>query len=532
MENQNKDAQIQLYAQVALLKRQREFFDKYHNDRVGFARDCFKWRQGEGPVHYQYDILSLLDENYWMSRVAVMGPRGLGKSFIAAVAILHFAVCMEVGKKDWKVITSASNAKQLEKFLWPEVNKVSQFLDWNKIPLQPFRKDKEMFMTKIKGKSGYAAAVNSDDKESIEGAHADFLMYVFDEAKAIREEIFDASEGAFASTGESVQKIGKILMISTPPDTSPTGRFVDIHKRKKGFQDWKLRHVTKEEAIDCGRMDASWAEAQRLKWGESDPRYIAHVLGQIPEVTSSGVVPQAWYQLATQRARMINDWGKIIAIGVDIADGDGDASVVAVRREAGIKEIFEISQDGPVETRSVGMQNQVMKYLRENEGIIAVLDASGSGSNFTANIIKQVEQEGLDVEVVRFVASGSTKNKKGKMMTDQHGNFILERRREAAWWRFRELLDPYNGGNIAIQANDTLEEELITPMFSEAVGDSGKIRIESKKDLRKARRLGRSTNYADAVIQAYWPIFAPENDEVPFFILSGSKSMIGSEIYG
>lgn len=528
---ESQETRLKLYAHAAIIKRQKEFFDKYHNDRVAFARECFNWKSG-GPVDYQYDILGLLDEDYWMSRVAVMGPRGLGKSFIAAVTIIHFAVCMEVGQKDWKVVTTASVMRQLESFLWPEIRKVFTFVDWNKIPIKPFRLNEEIFLTKIQGKFGKATAVNSDDEQTIEGAHADYLLYVFDEAKAIPERVFDASEGAFSSSGADVGKLGKILVISTPPDINPTGRFVDIHKRKKGFEQWKTRQVTLKETIAAGRVSKQWAEDRRNQWGEDHPQYIAHVLGQIPQITSNGVIPQGWYQLATQRARMIQDWGKIVAVGVDIADGDGDATVIAVRREAGIKEIFELKQEGPIELRSVYMQNQVMDFLRENEGITAVLDASGMGSNFTANITKQVEEEELNVQIVRFIASGSTKDKRGRMMMDKHKNFVLERRREAAWWKFREILDPVDGMEIAIRHNETLEEELITPNFFEAVGKEGKIQIESKKQLRSKRRLGRSTNYADAVIQAYWPLFDPTQNEAGLFIITPSQYMIGGEIYG
>lgn len=523
------DDNLKLYAQAIQVKKRKEFFDKYHNDRVGFAKDCFLWKRG-GPVDYQYDILRLLDEDYWMSRVAVMGPRGLGKSFVAAITIIHFAICMDVGQKDWKVITTASVMRQLEKFLWPEVRKLLMYVNWNKIPMRPFNDQENIFMTKIEGRSGYAAAVNSNQEETIEGAHADYLLYVFDEAKAIPERIFDASEGAFSSSGPDVGKVGKILVISTPPDISPTGRFVDIHKRKKGFENWKTRQVTLEETIAAGRVSKQWAQDRKNQWGENDPRFIAHVRGMIPEVTSTGVVPQGWYAAAAQRGRMIQNWGKIVSIGVDIGDGDGDASVIAVRREAGVKELVELKQEGPIETRSVHMQNQLMFYLRENEGITAVLDASGSGSNFTANIIKQVEEENLDVKIVRFIAQSGTKNGRGEMMQDKHENFYLERKREAAWWRFRELLDPVDGHNIAIQHNDTLEEELIAPMFFEPEDRSGRIRIESKKQLRSKKRLGRSTNYADAVIQSYWPLFAPETNEAGFFVLTPHELLIDDKV--
>ena len=83
----------------ALAKRQessRESVVKYLHDPAGFARDCINWDavpgskdegHGEGAkglADYQAEILELLDEK---QRVAVRGPRGLGKALQLSMRI-------------------------------------------------------------------------------------------------------------------------------------------------------------------------------------------------------------------------------------------------------------------------------------------------------------------------------------------------------------------------------------------------------------------------------------------------------------
>ena len=73
-------------------------------------------------------------------------------------------------------------------------------------------------------------------------------------------------------------------------------------------------------------------------------------------------------------------------------------------------------------------------------------------------------------------------------------------KRAAAWWRLRELLDPAYGAELALPPDDLLTGDLTAPHW--AVHSGGRIQIESKDEIRK--RLGRSPDSGDAVVQAVW----------------------------
>jgi len=509
--------------------RRMKFFEKYHNNRAAFARDCIDWSlPGWELTDYQYNILDKLDANYYTAKVAVMGPRGMGKSTVSSVAIVHFAICMEVGEKRWKVVTTASVMRQLKEYLWPEIRTILSFVDWSKIPIAKFREDKEILKESIDGKYGRVFMANSDNAGAIEGAHAPYLMHVFDEAKEIKADIFEGSDGAFSNAGSDTGEVGKQLVISTPP-LKATGKFVDIMLRKPGYEHWTTVEVELEDTLRANRLSKEWVEQKKTEWGEEDPRYISRVLGKIPLSATGGVIPEKWYRLANERASKITDWGPITAIGVDIADQGEDISTLALRHEMGISEVQEIEKNESNEKYTMKTASRIIQYVRRNPGVKVVIDANGVGSGVAARVQEIIDEDDLDAEVIRFIAQERAEDEIGDMWMDKDRSFYLPTKRDASWWKMREILDPESEAPPAIVFNDDLKQELITPDYDEFSG--GKIKIESKKSLRKADRLGRSTNYADAVIQAFWADYDGANFRAPLFILSNNRGLIGEEFY-
>ena len=100
---------------------------------------------------------------------------------------------------DWKIPTTASGWRQLVKFLWPEVHKWSRRINWQKIGRREFTKE-ELLGRNLKLNYGEAFALASNRPELIEGAHADSIMYVFDESKIIPDGTWDSAEGALVNS--------------------------------------------------------------------------------------------------------------------------------------------------------------------------------------------------------------------------------------------------------------------------------------------------------------------------------------------
>lgn len=473
---------------VASLKARQEQADlpahpahlaRYYREPYTFVTDCFQWRDGQGPTSYQRDILSVLAER---KRMAVRGPHGLGKTAVNAWTVLWFALTRDDAGIDWKIPTTASAWRQLTKYLWPEIHKWARRLRWDALGREPFDQRTELLSLRLKLRYGEAFAVASDTPELIEGAHADALLYVFDEAKVIPPGTFDAAEGAFSNAGGDTANEALALATSTPGE--PNGRFYDIHSRKPGYEDWQTRRVTLEETIDAGRVSAEWAEQRARQWGRESAVYQNRVLGEFATSDEDGVIPLAWVEQANDRWRAWDDAGRpgsLTAVGVDVATSGQDRTVFALRHGPVIAELRRFSEPDTMATAGR------VEGLVRGQGGYAVVDVIGNG----AGVYDRLKE--LQAPARPFVASGKSD------LLDLSGELGFTNQRSAGWWRLRELLDPQRGEEISLPPDDLLTGDLTAPHWR--VMSGGRIQVESKDDI--AKRLGRSTDDGDAVMMAF-----------------------------
>ena len=445
---------------------------RYRDSPSLFAQECIAWAPGEGPTDYQIELLEQLPRR---RRVAVRGPHGLGKTALACWLILWFALTRD--GEDWKIPCTASAWRQLTHFLFPELRKWARRLRWEKLHRPAFEEGRELLQLNLKLSTGEAFAVASDTPALMEGAHADHLLYIFDEAKAIPSQTFDAAEGAF-STGECYA-----LAISTPGE--PQGRFYEIHARKPGFDDWWTRWVTLPECTAAGLVRAEWAAQRKAQWGEESAVYQNRVLGEFASSSEDGVIPLAWVEAANARWHALqesDDWEPFSSVGVDVARGGGDMTVLALRYGQAIRELRRLGGSDTMATSGA------VAGVLEAHGGEAMVDVIGIGAGVVDRLREQKKA------VTPFNASERTDAK------DRSGELGFANKRSAAWWAMRELLDPAADSVIALPPDDLLTGDLTAPHWR--VMSGGHIQVEGKDEIRK--RLGRSTDDGDAVVMAFW----------------------------
>lgn len=483
-----------------MCKPDEEFKRTYRNNYVAFARDCIVWPEGEGLTVYQEEILTELPIR---KRVAVRGPHGLGKTCLAGIATVCFALTWD--GEDWKLPTTASAWRQLSEFFWPEVHKWAARIRWDKVGRPAFTQIELQTML-LKLKTGRAFAMASSDDELTEGAHADHLLYIFDEAKAIPPGRWDAAEGALM-TGDTYA-----LAISTPGE--PAGRFYDIHTRKPGYENWWTRHVTVDEVIAAGRIKPADVEQLARQWGENSAVFKNRVLGEFCESSEDCVIPLAWIEAANRRWEerielLEKNWNWIEgakqgrwpkwrwrdgrnaepldAISIDIARSDlGDKTVLARRQATTITQLdrYSIADTAP----TVGYASNLLERW---QSAYSMVDIIGIG----AGPFDQLREK-FGKRAIPFNASEAADFK------DRSKEIEFSNKRAAAYWNMRELLDPAYGSDIALPPCDLLTGDL-TAVRRGRMTSSGKMTIESKDDIRK--RLGRSTDDGDAVVMAFFP---------------------------
>jgi hypothetical protein len=457
---------------------------RYHDHPSLFARECIDWRDSPGLTDYQAEILDAVPRE---KRVAVRGPHGLGKTTLLAILVLWFVLTRDQAGYDWKVATTAGAWRQLERYLWPEIRKWAARIRWDVYGRTPLDPRTEMLTLNIKMANGQAFAVASDEPALIEGVHADSVLYVFDESKAIVEGTFDAAEGAFSGAGGVVATIEALAVaVSTPGE--PVGRFYDIHSRKPGLEDWWTRHVTLAEATAAGRVSAEWAKQRGLQWGTESAVYANRVLGEFHTSDTDGVIPLGWVEAANLRWTEWDEAGRPEQpaphrVGVDVAREGSDKTVLAILTGTVITELRHYSQQPTTATTGV-----VVGVLNADPTMIAVVDVIGVGGG----VVDQLREQKRHVDA--FNAS------EGTLMMDRSKELKMLNTRSGAWWHLREMLDPAYGATLALPLSDSLTGDLTAPHWK--VTSAGRIQIESKDDIRK--RIGRSTDEGDAVVQAVW----------------------------
>jgi hypothetical protein len=197
-------------------------------------------------------------------------------------------------------------------------------------------------------------------------------------------------------------------------------------------------------------------------------------------------IPTEWILEAEARWRSLNKPNLTMrSMGVDPARGGNDTFTIAKLYGNYFDDIVE--KEGMKMTDGAIGAAFILENIESGESPVIGIDVIGIGSSVYDHT--KVHHD-LDVRAIN-VGSGSKE-------TSKDGKYAFGNLRAEIWWKFREALDPTSGEDIALPPNRRLRQELRSPRYSV---QGGKIKVESKDEIRK--RIGRSTDAADAVLEAW-----------------------------
>ncbi|MCK5021229.1 MAG: hypothetical protein KAS32_29735, partial [Candidatus Peribacteraceae bacterium] len=183
--------------------------------------------------------------------------------------------------------------------------------------------------------------------------------------------------------------------------------------------------------------------------------------------------------------------GELTSVGADLGSGSKNSDETTFAKMYDGKHIGDLEIQQYYNPDIATMETAgIIKGLIDAYSVDVFIDSHGLGLGCYQRLIEQ----GYDKKAHAFVAP----RKAPKKMKDKTGMYKFGNLRAAAWWRMRELLDPEGEHLITLPRNDKLTGELTAPKKN--IKSDATLFIEMKKDIRK--RLGRSTDHADAVIQA------------------------------
>lgn len=200
------------------------------------------------------------------------------------------------------------------------------------------------------------------------------------------------------------------------------------------------------------------------------------------------VIPTAWVEAAMARWKPRDPKGEMMSIGVDVARGGQDNTVIAFRhadRQAGHAKWFDklLVEPGKATPDGNAVAGLVVAHRRDRAPIH--IDVIGVGAS-PYDTLKSIGQEVYGINV----STSATR-------TDRSGRLQFFNLRSQLWWQLREDLDPANATGIALPPDNDLLRELTAPRWSLS---GATLKVESREDI--VERLGYSPDRATAVILA------------------------------
>jgi hypothetical protein len=378
---------------------------------------------------------------------------------------------------------------------------------------------------------GFGRKPADHDEHTFQGIHALRVLVVIDEAGGVPVSLFEDAE-RMVTTEQS-----RILAIGNPDREGSYWHKVCTDERLG----WNVLHISAQDtpnftgefvpdAVRPLLVSRMWASEQRDRYGAGSAEYLGRVLGVFPSIAAQTVMTMEMFRAASSRpvgagaevlSRIADAEGAYdVQLGVDVGGGGNDPSVIRERRgrRAGRQWIVHSS-----DSREIA--DAIADAARETGAQRIAIDSIGVGFGVVGLVRDRVSVPVYPVEVsessqVYQLPDGSTfRHIDGAPLPDEAMR-VFNSLRDELWWSARERsllakdptvrtvipgLQPWDLSELDAAEDDPTIVELVTPGYEWAMkGGTRVIKVEGKEQLRKAARLGRSTDSADALLLAYW----------------------------
>mgnify|MGYP001574828821 CR=1 FL=1 len=259
---------------------------------------------------YQMEFLDQMAQPGWY---ALRCANGVAKTATAALFVLWFMdVFPPEGPGGTKVVTTAGSFGQLKTQLWSELHTWAAralYLRDRDVDCISVRLD-DLQKTAIEKEPNWTVLARAADRaDTFEGVHADNLLVLVDEAKAVKEEIFGAFRRILRGGGE---RQGRYWFVFLSSPGSQQGTFWEM-------TDGQLAHRVKTfglSAYESDRIGLETIAQDSEDLGEDSPLFVSMDLGISPEEDEFSLIPLSWAQAAVGREV---DGPLPRVLGVDVA---------------------------------------------------------------------------------------------------------------------------------------------------------------------------------------------------------------------
>jgi len=433
-----------------------------------------EWR--ERPITFVREVLraepdawqaEVLEAFPTQNRIAMTACKGPGKSAIEAWCGWNFLLT----RPHPKVVCTSITGDNLRDGLWTEFAKWQQNSELLK---RAFHWSAERIVAKDHPETWWASARQwskgadpAQQAHTLAGIHADFVMFIVDEAGGVPDAVMAAAEAGLANADPERGTEAKLLIGGNP--THLDGPLYRANTRER-----KLWFIVKINSIPghpkrTPRVSEKWAQEQIDKYGWDSPFVLVNVRGEFPPAQSNALLG---VDDATEAAaRVIPEVefaDEVRVLGVDVARFGDDETVLFPRqgRAAMRPKVFR-----NIDTMATAGQVAMVLERWKPDGTF--IDVTGIG----AGVVDRLLQLGFPVIGVDFG---------GKPLNGKFAN-----RRAEMWFT---MADWVKGGGC-IPDDPTLIGELPAPTYH--FTPDGRLALEKKEDMKK--RGLQSPNRADAL---------------------------------
>lgn len=427
----------------------------WRENPVRFVQECF----GTEPDEWQKDVLMAFPRE---QRIAMKACKGPGKSAVEAWLAWNFLAT----RPHPKVAATSISGDNLADGLWTEMAKwkaKSAFLndtfEWTKTRIFSKQFPETWWMS---ARSWAKSASHEQQSDTLSGLHADYLLFIIDEAGGVPAGVMAAAEAGL-STGVEC----KLVIAGNP--THLEGPLYDACNRDRA--NWFVVEITgdPDDPNRSPRISEQWARDQIEKYGIDNPWVLVNVFGRFPPTSLNSLLGPDEVTEAMDRFLKPDaySWAQK-RLGIDVARFGDDRSVIFPRQglAAFPPTVMRSARTTDIAAR---VAQAIVKWGAESQ---YVDDTGHWGHGVIDNLI----------------ASGYS-----PMGIQFHGPPIdprFKNKRAEMWVLMSEWVK--RGG--ALPNLPELVGELSTPTYT---FNQGKLQLEEKDQIKA--RLGRSPDLADAL---------------------------------
>ena len=471
-------------------------------EKLGVSEATMRWALDDAYKGHAWDgtpdplavILKALTDG---ENVGVESGTGTGKTFLAACITLWFLACHE----DSIVVTVAPKEGQLKLQLWKEIGRL-----WG--PFQRHFPDARLLDGKVRMKSSvedretwaataFVCGVGADEESATkaQGFHAEHMLIITEETPGIHLAIM----AAFENTRTDEHNLH--LALGNPDHRADALHQFCLKPYVRHVRISALDHpnVVTGRTIVPGAVSGRRVEERGTEYGTDSRLYQSRVRGISPAEAADALIRMDWCKAAADRFDKPEFRTGDVALGVDVANSEnGDRGAIASGDGACLLVVRSFPCPDPVQLGvDVGVRIRADGIDPRRVGV----DSVGVG----AGTVGRLKEMGIRIKALnggsRAVARSDREARARTGKAVRQVELFLNLRAQMHW----QLREDLRRGYIALPNDPELFEDLTTATW-ETKG--GKIRVESKEDIRK--RLGRSPDKGDAVVLWNWVRQRPE----------------------